>query len=82
MTLVIICGCISIFVIGLYFLVFLCTFWRNLDIKNLVWTTANWTEIGSKMFLSSSNSLWNTVWTSLVASIITAAISMLIAFLV
>ena len=82
MPLGIICGGISIFVIGLYFLVFLCTFWRNLDIKNLVWTTANWTEIGSKMFLSSSNSLWNTVWTSLVASIITAAISMLIAFLV
>ncbi len=78
----IICGGISLFVISLYILVFVCSFWRNLDVNNLVWTTANWTEIGSKVFNSSSSSLWNTVWTSLVAAIITAAISMLVAFLV
>jgi iron(III) transport system permease protein len=76
------CGLISFFVISLYILVFLCSFWRNLDVKNLVWTTANWTEIGSKMFTGSSSSLWNTVWTSAVAAVITAAVSMLVAFLV
>lgn len=78
----IICGIASLFVISLYVLVFLCSFWRNLDINNIVWTTANWKEIGSKLFSTSSSSLWNTVWTSLVASIITAVISMLVAFLV
>lgn len=78
----IVCGVVSAFVISLYILVFICSFWRNLDINNLVWTTANWTEIGSKIFSSSSSSLWNTVWTSLVAAVITAAFSMLIAFLV
>ena len=78
----ILCGLASLFVISLYVLVFLCSFWRNLDINNIVWTTANWKEIGSKLFSTSSSSLWNTVWTSLVASIITAVISMLVAFLV
>lgn len=78
----ILCGLASIFVISLYILVFICSFWRNLDVNNIVWTTANWVEIGTKLFSSSSSSLWNTVWTSLVASIITAIISMLVAFLV
>lgn len=78
----ILCGGISLFVISLYILVFICSFWSNLDINNLVWTFANWQEIGNKVFNSSSSSLWNTVWTSLVAAIITAAISMLVAFLV
>lgn len=76
------CGLISAFVIALYILVFICSFWRNLDVANIVWTTVNWSEIGHKMFASSSHSLWNTVWTSAVAAIITAAISMLVAFLI
>lgn len=78
----ILCGLASLFVISLYILVFICSFWRNLDVNNIIWTTANWTEIGSKIFKRSSSSLWNTVWTSLVAAFITAAISMLVAFLV
>lgn len=78
----ILCGLASIFVISLYILVFICSFWKNLDVNNIVWTTANWSEIGSKIFKSSSSSLWNTVWTSLLASVITAFISMLVAFLV
>lgn len=78
----IICALASLFVISLYILVFICSFWRNLDVNNIVWTTANWVEIGRKIFKSSSSSLWNTIWTSLVAAVITAAISMLVAFLV
>ena len=77
----ILCGGISLFVISLYILVLICSFWKNLDVNNLVWTTANWVEIGKKVFTGSSSSLWNTVWTSLVAALITSAISMLVAFL-
>lgn len=77
----ILCGGVSIFVILLYALVFICTFWRNRDIKNLVWTTANWTEIGGKRFGGKSRSLWNTVWSSALAALITAFLSRLIAFL-
>ena len=77
----ILCGGVSIFVILLYGLVFICTFWRNRDIKHLVWTTANWVEIGGKMFGGKSPSLWNTVWSSALAALITAFLSMLIAFL-
>lgn len=78
----ILCGLVSVFVISLYILVFLCSFWANLDTHDIVWTTYNWQLIGKAMFSGTASSLWNTVWTSAVAAVITAAVSMLVAFLV